>query len=176
MQFLQAQLFKTPKWIIDNNISDFTGSNKLTIIGNVQSNVLGRLLSNTTFNKLFRFEAESGKAYTANEMVTDLRKGIWSELSSHQPIDIYRRSLQKTFVESLSKIINPDPATGLPISFGAAPATNNKTTDAISIAKAQLRVLAAEIRAALPAYKDASSRAHLLDVLDRIQETLNPKQ
>jgi hypothetical protein len=177
MQFLQAHLFTTPKWIVDNTISNYTGSNKLTTIGNVQTSILNRLISNTTFNKLFRFEAETNKAYTTTQMLTDLRKGIWSELASHKPIDIYRRSLQKSFVESLGRIISPEPVSGLvitPIGF-SAPAMNSKTSDAISIAKAQLRSLESEIRAALPSYKDANSRAHLLDVVDRINETLNPR-
>jgi hypothetical protein len=178
MDFLQDQLFKTPKWLVDNSISDYTGGNKLTTIGNIQNSVMNRLLSNSTFNKLFRFEAEDAKAYTTTEMITDLRKGIWSELATRQPIDIYRRSLQKSFVEALDNIINPDPVAGmLTISFGPqVPTMNSRTTDGISIAKAQLRQLATEIRAALPAYKDANSRAHLQDVLDRISESLDPKK
>jgi hypothetical protein len=179
MQFLQEQLFKTPKWLIDNTITDYTGANKLTIINTTQDAVLARLLGNSTFNKLFRFEAESNNAYTANEMVTDLRKGIWSELAAHQSIDIYRRNLQKSFVEKLIGNLTPDgPSTVITIGRGgfAPPSDYSKTTDAISIAKAQLRMLAAEIKAALPSYKDASSRAHLQDVLDRINDTLNPKK
>ncbi|MFL5772689.1 MAG: zinc-dependent metalloprotease, partial [Flavisolibacter sp.] len=167
MTFLQEQLFKTPKWIVDNDISDYTGNNKLTTIGNIQSSILNRLISTNTWNKLFRYEAQdASNAYTATEMVSDLRKGIWSELATHQPIDIYRRNLQKAFVESLDRIINPEPAGGLTISFGpAVPTINPKTSDAISIAKMQMRQLASEIRAALPLYKDSNSRAHLQDVL-----------
>src|SRR5215210_4416622 len=48
VQFLQENLFKTPKWIIDNNISEYTGNNKLTTIGNVQNNMLNRLINNNT--------------------------------------------------------------------------------------------------------------------------------
>ena len=178
MQFLQEQLFKTPKWIVDNDISDYTGNNKLTTIGNIQNNVLNRLISNNTWNKLFRYEAqEPANAYTTSEMVSDLRKGIWSELATHQAIDIYRRNLQKSFVESLNRIINPDSGGGLTITFGpATPTVNPKTSDAISIAKMQMRQLASEIRTALPLYKDSNSRAHLQDVLDRITEALNPNK
>jgi len=178
MGFLQEQLFKTPTWLVDNTISNYTGTNKLGVISSVQNSMLSRLVSHNTFNKLFRFEAESKDAYTASEMLTDLRKGIWSELAGHRSIDIYRRALQKSFVESLNRIINPEPAAGgLTISFGTAPASTSpsKTTDAISISKAQLRALATEIRAALPAYRDAASRAHLQDVLDRISQALDPK-
>jgi len=178
MQFLQAQLFKTPKWLIDNTISNYTGTNKLTTISTVQNNILNRVISNNTFNKLFRFEAEGKSAYSASEMLTDLRKGIWSELASHQPIDIYRRSLQKSFVESLGRIINPEPGFSIvltPIGF-SAPTMSSKTSDAMSIAKAQLRSVAADIRTALPNYRDANSRAHLQDVLDRITQALDPQK
>ena len=146
MQFLQDQLFKTPKWLIDNNISDYTADNKLSTIANIQNSLLNRLISNTTFNKLFRFEAEdAANAYTTTEMLTDLRKGVWSELTAKQTIDIYRRGLQKSFVETMTKLVTPEPATGgLTITFGGAPATNSRTTDAVSIAKAQLKQLQAE--------------------------------
>lgn len=180
MEFLQDQLFKTPKWIIDNDIADYTDDNKLTIISSLQAGTLNRLLSYNTLNKLFRFEAEQpGTAYTAVDMMTDLRKGIWSELTNRQPIDIYRRNLQKAYIEAVDNLINPDGSgSAMQISFGGplVPQINPKTTDAISIAKAQLRILQSQIRAALPLYKDANSRAHLQDVLDRINETLNPKQ
>lgn len=179
MEFLQDQLFKTPKWIIDNDIPDYTDDNKLTIISSLQAGTLNRLLSYTTLNKLFRFEAEQpNTAYTAVDMMTDLRKGIWSELTNKQPIDIYRRNLQKAYIEAVDNLINPDGSgSAMQISFGgpSVPQINPKTTDAISIAKAQLRILQSQIRAALPLYKDANSRAHLQDVLDRINETLNPK-
>jgi hypothetical protein len=179
MQFLQDQLFQTPKWLVDNTISDYTGTNKLTTISSVQNNTLNRLISNTVFNKLFRFEAQDPmKAYTATEMLTDLRKGIWSELASHKSIDIYRRTLQKSHLEALTKLVSPDAGGGFLITFGSGPVSggNSRTTDAISIVKAQLRILATEIRSALPAYKDPASRAHLQDVLDRINEALNPNK
>lgn len=178
MQFLQKQLFTTPKWIVDNDIPDYTNDNKLTVISSLQSATLNRLTSVATLNKLFRFEADNpSTAYTAAEMLTDLRKGIWSELTIKKPIDIYRRNLQKTHVESLSRLISPDSGGGIVISLGGSASTSAspKTTDATSIAKAQLRTLASEIRNALPSYKDYSSRAHLQDVLDRINGTLDPK-
>ena len=177
MAFLQDQLFKTPRWLIDNSIADYTGTNKLTTISNIQGQVLARLLGNSTFDKLLRFEAETSNAYTATEMVTDLRKGIWSELVSHQLIDIYRRNLQKAFVERLIGNLKPDAdpnAAAAQARFpGAVSSDYSKTSDAVSIAKMQLRTLATEIRAGLPAYKDASSRAHLQDVIDRITAALD---
>jgi hypothetical protein len=179
LQFLQDNLFETPSWLIQKNIAGLTGTNAMTTISGVQGNILNRLLSNNTFNKLFRYEASGEQnAYSASEMVTDLRKGIWNELASRKTIDIYRRNLQKVFVERLISNLKVDdnaPSAAL-AAFGITSPTYSKTTDAISIVKAQLRSLQSEIRAAVPAYKDAASRAHLQDVNDRITEALDPSK
>lgn len=178
MQFLQSQLFKTPHWLVDNKVTAYTGDNSLTIIGTIQDNILGRLVSANTLNKLLRFEAEGSNPYTASAMLNELKKGIWSELATKQTIDIFRRNLQKAHVERLIKLASPDPA-GTFISFsgfGPLPVAVSRTNDAISIAKMQLRSLQSEIRAALPSYKDAASRAHLMDVNDRITTALDPKK
>ncbi|HVF97433.1 MAG TPA: zinc-dependent metalloprotease, partial [Flavisolibacter sp.] len=148
MQFLQEQLFKTPTWLVQSNIAELTGSNGLTTISGVQSTVLNRLLGNGTLNKLFRYEASGDAgAYTAIEMMTDLRKGIWSELATRKTIDMYRRNLQKVFVERLISNLqtdnNPPPAAFA--AFGVTSSNYSKTTDAFSIAKAQLRSLQSEI-------------------------------
>lgn len=178
MAFLQKQLFQTPQWLIQKNIAGLTGTNALSTINGVQSGVLGRLLSNTTLNKLFRYEA-SGEpnAYSAVEMITDLRKGIWSELATRKTIDIYRRNLQKAFVERLIGNLKSEDggaAAAALASFGISSGGYSKTTDAVSIVKAQLRTLQGEIKAALPVYKDATSRAHLQDVSERITQALEP--
>ena len=180
ISFLHAQLFTTPLWLKQQKIESLINVNPMTTILGVQNNILGRLLSNNTFNKLFRYEASGAKdVYTASEMVTDLRKGIWRELATRKPIDIYRRNLQKAFVEQLAGNLKSDGTPVLTVSSGRGgfnlPSDYSRTTDAISIVKAQLRQLQTEIRAALPAYKDIASRAHLQDVNERISQVLDPK-
>jgi hypothetical protein len=109
----------------------------------------------------------------------DLKKGIWSELPGHKPIDNYRRNLQKAFVERISSMIAPpasggSSAGGFMISFGA-PAVDPKKSDIYSVAKGTLRQLKSEITAALPAYTDRMSKMHLMDLKERIERTLDPK-
>jgi hypothetical protein len=173
IQFLHDQLFKTPRWLINSDITSRTGTNTLTSINNVQDNILGRLTNHATLNKLLRSEAESNNVYTANAMLTDLRRGIWSELTARQPIDIYRRNLQKSFTDRLIRSITPPSSTPPVFTFGQM-ATFTSSTDASSLARAQLKTLQTEIKAALPAYRDANSRAHLQDVSDRITRALEP--
>lgn len=176
MNFLQQQLFQTPLWLVGEGIAEFTNRNSITTMATLQNSTLNRLLSAATISKLLRAEAESAtNAYSAAEMMTDLRKGIWSELATRKPIDIYRRNLQKTYVDRLNELINPPAATaGAAAAFASQIDVSN--SDAISIAKAQLRSLLAEIKTALPAYTNATSRAHLMDVQDRIEQALDPSK
>ncbi|MFZ4770231.1 MAG: zinc-dependent metalloprotease [Ferruginibacter sp.] len=177
MAFLQNQLFVTPIWLVDNNIVALTGYNKISTIGNIQSAAIDRLLSNPTLDKLIRAQEQNAAAYSINEMLTDLRKGIYSELAGHKAMDVYRRNLQKVYAERL--ISNMSDAGNVPAAAGgrggASSANYPKNSDAKSVVRMQLKILSTEIKAALPLYTDMLSKAHLEDVLYRINDSLNPK-
>lgn len=180
MDFLSKQLFTTPTWLVNNDILSRIGQNGVNVVGARQEAVLSRLISNTTFAKLIQAEAAHGSgAYSLHELMTDLRQSIWSELASKKPIDVYRRNLQKSFVERVGAIVNPAaPASGssfggITISFG--PSIDAKKSDIISVLKGTLRQLKAEITGALPAVTDRMTRYHLQDVSERITKILDPK-
>ncbi len=178
ISFLQNQLFTTPKWLVDNTIADYTGNNKIATIGSVQSGVIDRLLSNSTFDKLIRAQEENAAAYSVNEMLTDVRKNIFSELATRKPVDVYRRNLQKMFAERLMTNMADAGAAATATAggrFGSGPANYSKNSDAKSIARMQLKTLASEIRASLPLYQDLLSKAHLEDLVYRINSSLDPK-
>ena len=85
-------------------------------------------------------------------MLTDAESGIWSELATKKPIDMYRRNLQKAYVEALINLLTP--STGMiTISFGPSSAIGGgsiKSTDVVSIARAHLTALRSKILAAVP--------------------------
>jgi hypothetical protein len=180
VDFLNKQLFTTPIWLADSKIYDLVGGTPLVTIGNIQDNVLNRLFSTSTLNKLIEFEAEDGsQAYTITNLFTDVRNGIWSELKTKKKIDVYRRNLQKSYINILSNIISP-PKTSentIVINFGgrSTPQLDADKSDIISVARAQLASLRNEIKAAIPAMPDAMSKYHLQDVVTRIDDALNPK-
>lgn len=179
MLFLNKQLFTTPRWLINNDILNRIGNTGISVISARQEAVLGRLISTTTINKLLSMEAElNDNAYKAADMLDDLRNGIWSELRSRKPIEIYRRNLQKSYVERIGQIVNPasTPSVGgIFFSIGAPAAmTDTKKSDIISVLKANLRSLRAEIKAAYPLINDKMTQYHLQDVADRIDRILDP--
>jgi len=180
VDFLNKQLFTTPAWLVDNAVYNRIGGTPLITIGNIQDNTLNRLFSTSTLTKLIQSEAAQGaQAYTITELFSDLKKGIWSELTTKKKIDVYRRNLQKSYVNILSNIVNPPKTTEttIIINFGGAarPTLNADKSDVKSVVRAHLVSLRNEIRAAISGTTDEMSRYHLQDVVTRIDNALNPK-
>ena len=117
--------------------------------------------------------------YGPDDLVTDLEKGLWKELSTpQQAIDPFRRNLQKQYVDILISLMNPSQPSlpaglprGLIILFGA----DIKNTDIPSIARGHLTVLRNRIQTAANASTDKISKYHLQDMAERIRQALNPK-
>jgi hypothetical protein len=177
--FFNTQLFTTPHWLLDTGIlNKISNPSSTDPISSSQNSVLGSLLSSSRLNSLLQEADRYGddKVYSVEDLLDDLRKGIWKELETHRPTEVYRRNLQKTYVESLISIINPaTPPSGFPgliIFFGP----NTKNTDLPSIAKAELSELRSRILAAIPATTDRLTRYHLQDLADRIREALDPRK
>lgn len=177
VDFLIKQLFTTPTWLINQDIFGKTGLSGLTTIGGVQDNILGRLLSNRTFTKLLEAEATIGNnAYQMTELLGDLKKGIWTELATRKPIDIYRRNLQKSYINTLVSLVKPS-SSGTTTIGGITITTTSGTdkSDAKSVIMGHLVALRAEINAAAAGTVDLMTKYHLQDLAKRIDNALNPK-
>lgn len=181
--FLNRQLFETPTWMLDAGVLQLIkpGSG-VEQVRQVQEATLNSLFDYGRMQRLIETQAGNPKAYGLDEMFTDLRSGIWSELRSRKPIDTYRRNLQKVHAERLIALLNPSNQAGggantNPFRFGSAPSpvADPRKSDVISLARAHLNALRGEIAGALPAITDKMSRYHLQDVSMRISQALDPK-
>jgi hypothetical protein len=179
VSFLQKQLFETPRWLISKDIWNRVSNPGETVdpVTSAQESGLNSLIST---DRLARMQTNverfgSDKAYSAVELLNDVQSGLFSELASRKPIDMYRRALQKSYVDKLNNILNPPAASsgGLTISFGA-PSVNVSRTDLPAIARAQLIKLRAQVAAAIPATSDAMSKIHLQDLQEKIKRALDP--
>lgn len=179
VEFLNKQLFNTPTWLINNDIFDRTGANALSTIGGLQDGILSRLLSSTTLSKLIDAEAELGNnAYSMTDLFNDLKNGIWSELPARRKIDVYRRNLQKSYIDQMQGLLNSrggGQSLGIVILIGGGSLPNTDKSDIKSLVRAHLTTLRSEARAAAAGISDPMSKYHLLDIVDRIDKALNPK-
>jgi hypothetical protein len=179
-EFLSRQLFATPSWLVNKEIFDRTGINAISTIGGLQDAVLNRLLSTRNLSKLIDAEeAHGNSAYTMTDLFNDLKKGIWTELSTRSKIDVYRRNLQKSYIGMLDELVNPPKSSntsGIVIMvLGAGSTTSMEKSDITSVARAHLASLRSDIKAAINGVTDPMSRYHLQDVLIRVDNSLNPK-
>ena len=174
MNFLQTQLFKTPTWMIDKNIL-----NKIEFAGNVnriratQSRTLNSILDFGKMARLIENEAINGaKAYTLSEMMSDLKKGIWEELYTNKPIDVYRRNLQLAYIDRISYIMNEEQ--GSTPSWARSYVTTVKVSqsDIRTVSVGQLLELKKEIKKSLKKNSDEMSKIHLMTVEAKVNRIL----
>lgn len=177
MDFINKQVFTTPNWLINKEISGKTGINPTSTILSLQEAAINRMLSTATMNKMLTAEASIGaQAYTVNDLLSDLKQNIFTELATKKPIDIYRRNLQKSYVERLGGLINPAPQQGITINFGnATPSIDTKKSDILSYLKGHARELKTLIDAAASGTADKATKYHLQDLSDRLKKILDPK-
>ncbi len=107
INFLHTHLFDTPNWIIEKNILDkieFAGITNR--IRSIQSSYLNSLLDFGRMARMIENEALNGiNAYTLSQMMNDLKKGLWKELYKKEKIDIYRRNLQRSYINRLGYLM-----------------------------------------------------------------------
>jgi hypothetical protein len=179
MVFLDQQLFTTPTWLLDQSILDKIGEDPISVVSRLQAPTLNRLVSNNTLSKLITAEAADGAgAYKITDFFTDMQGSVFSELKSNSAIDVYRRNLQKNYVEKLIAIVRPSAPAASSISMvggritvgGGAPSQS----DVVSVVKGQLRELNTAIKSST-ASATGLTKYHLEDLSDRIDNALKAK-
>lgn len=138
MAFLERELFTAPTWLFNDELVAKTGMNSLFVMSSIYNRHLNNLLNRSVLSKLINAENNLGKqqAYTMSELYADLNRIIWSQSTP----DIYRRELQKSYVEALINLSGLESAKGLEafiVSYNAG----RSYSDIESMAVYQLRQL-----------------------------------
>ena len=179
MSFLQEQLFTTPTWLLDNSIF-----NKIESAGNIervrgfQTRTLTNILDQGRMARLIENETiNTSSAYTLLDMMTELRSGIWSELRRGAKTDVYRRNLQRAYIERLEFLMTKE-QTPIPPNFRRFIRRTNvnvSQSDIRPVVRAELKNLQRDIRNAIGRTSDRMTRYHLQDAVERISLILDPK-
>lgn len=179
MKFLQAELFDTPEWMLDQEIFSKTEySGTIDRIRAMQVRTLENVLSLGKMARLIEHETAMGsKAYTLTQMMSELRRGIWSEIYSGRSIDTYRRNLQKGHIERLEYLMTAENQKKLPDYGGyrKSTAVNTSQSDIRSVARGELVTLRAQLRSGLGNATNTMTKYHLQDAIARIDHILDPK-
>ena len=172
VEFLNNQLFNTPKWMLDNEIlGRLQDYGAVESMRSLQVNTLYSLLEWRKLGRVIENAALNGSdAYTITELFSDVRNGIWSELRRGSAIDTYRRNLQRAHIERLETLLTEEAQ-----SSRFAPSIDASQSDIRAVARGELKALQSAIRAAIPRTSDSMSKLHLEDALVRVNNILDPK-
>jgi hypothetical protein len=162
VKFLADEVLATPHWLLDAAITErLRPSDPGNLLLNSQRQVLRGLLERSRTARLQAHEALLGdKAYRVDELLADLRGGVFGELNSSARVQPLRRNLQRAYLEILNERLNtPGPA----------------TDDAKAAVRAELKSLNKLFAAKASGAGDRVQKAHLDAMLDYTAKSLDPK-
>jgi hypothetical protein len=143
---------------------------------------LNQLLNDQRFARLIEQQAIDGSAaYTAAELLSTVRKGVWKELDAPTvKIDAYRRNLQNAYLELVNTKLNGAAAADAGRGGGGGGGRGGRGAPARSddekpFYRAELRVLNTSLTAAIAKATDHDTKAHLEGARDQIAKILDPK-
>ena len=166
VRFLIKNAFVTPKTLMPPSLTrrlDPTDISAQLLAGQVR--VLARLTEDDRLQRLADWQqvGASQSAYGLPEMMDDVRKGVWSELSAPTGgvvIAPARRQLQQAYITLLGAKLAP--GSGTPSSVRP-------------IVRGELIDTKRAIQAALTQTSDRETTLHLLDAQETLQQILFPK-
>lgn len=174
VKFLNEQLFKTPTWLLDQNIiSKINPENGVEIMKNIQDGALSNLMSYDRIARLIETSSLNKTNYSVDKLISDVKSGIFSELKTNVAIDVYRRNLQKAFVTKMIDAISLD--RNVTANFNRKKIVM-ADTDLPSIARGHLMELKTQLKTASSVATDRLSKFHILDLIARIEKALNPNK
>jgi hypothetical protein len=98
------------------------------------------------------------KAYSLAEYFGDIDNMMWTELKTSSAIDIYRRNLQRTYIDKLTEV---------------AGKSGKDYRDVGPILKAKMTEIYSHISKALPKVKDTMTEYHLKYIQSKLQATID---
>lgn len=158
MTFIGEHVFKTPTWLLDTTVLARVGESPTQTVGRSQDAVWQHLFSAATLSKLAVSEAMYGqKAYRLVDYFNDLDNMIWTEVRNHQAVDIYRRNLQRSYVDRMIELSNK---------------TAKDYRDVAPFVKVKLMEIKGMLKKSMGKTKDAVTQYHLRFMYDKLDNEL----
>ena len=162
LNWLLKNAFTTQKWLLDKDILRNTNHSGYTErMLRLQNRQLYSLLSSGRLTRMINAEISQSDFYAASDMIRDLRKGVFSEVTTLKNVDVFRRNLQKSFIERSRTLLE---------------AKQTSNSDIYSILKGELTSLKYQLNTASKRAVNRITKYHYKDCLSRIETILNPKK
>jgi hypothetical protein len=163
LKFLLDNAFQAPTFMIRPEILRLIQpTGVVDRVRTAQNGIMNNLLDTARLNRLVEHAALDGAtAYTPLQFLTDLRKGVWSELATAAATpDIYRRNLHRSFLGTIDNRLN---------------GTTEPPDEVRALLRGELRALDLELQQAYSNTRDEVTKRHYQDARDEIATILDPR-
>jgi hypothetical protein len=171
MQWLHKNAFETPTWLLDKSmLQNINYAGYTDRLRRLQSRYLNGLLSFERLGRLIDHESIDATNYSVLTMMQDLRKGIWSEVNLTKNVDVYRRNLQRGYIDRMAYLMTEelDPRQSRQY-------FNVSQSDIRALVRGELNTLKRQAAAAGNRGVNTVTKYHYRDCVKRINQILDPK-
>ena len=179
MQWLHDNAFETPTWLLDPSIlQNIDHAGYFERMRRLQSRHLNNLLRFDRIGRLIDAETTQAEYYSALEMFQDLREGIWSEARSGGNVDIYRRNLQRSYLDRMEYLMtDKGPARRSSRNgFEGTFVFDVNTSDVRPLVRGELVALQRSLKSAKNRNINTVTKYHYEDAIARIDKILYPEK
>jgi hypothetical protein len=161
--WIQENVLNTPTWLVDKQIlQNINPDGYFDILRSVQTRHLNSLLSFDRIGRLINSETIDTDYYAAIDLLQDLQKAMFSR----SDVDIYKRNLQRAYVDRLEYLMTTDPSRS---------DYNVAQSDVRALVRGQLNSLQYILRSKRNATTNKVDQYHYADLLARVDIVLNPR-
>jgi hypothetical protein len=171
MQWLQANAFASPTWMINvQTLKDIDYAGYTERFRGLQARHLNNILSLERLGRLMDAEILGVNNYKALDLLRDMRSGLWKETSSNASATIYRRNLQRAYIERMEFLMTQDIKPGRNSQY-----YNVSQSDLRGLVRGELNSLKTTLNAAKNGAVNTDTKYHYQDCIQRINMILDPK-
>lgn len=170
IKWLQENAFETPDWLIDKSLLqniDYAGYTEG--LRRWQARFISGLLNFERLGRLIDHHALDEDNYSPLNMLQDLRKGIFSELNSTKNVDVYRRNLQRAYLERMVYLMTEELNRDRSRQY-----FDVNQSDIRSLVRGELNTLQGQLNNAAKRQVNTETKYHYRDLAERIENLLNP--
>ena len=159
--WLQKNAFETQTWLLDKNIlANFKEDGYTELMLRLQNRQLYSILNANRLKRMIDAEVTQDDFYAISDMIRDLRTGLFYEANYLKNVDLFRRNLQKSFIDRLATLFNNK---------------ETKNSDINSIIRGELEIMNFQLTIAKGKRINRITKYHYRDCLAKIKEILYPK-
>jgi hypothetical protein len=171
IEWLHENAFETPTWLIDKSIlQNINYAGYTDRIRSLQSRHLNNLLDFERLGRLIDHNAMDADNYSALDMLKDVRLGLWSETNSASNVSVFRRNLQRVYLDRMAYLMTEDIDPNRSRQY-----FNVNQSDVRALVRGELNQLKGTLMTASKRAVNTETKYHYRDAIERIDQLLDPK-